>query len=99
VSGTGKPKPPPIKKPTDGSATSQQKANPDSKIEDWWAQFETSVWDQAEADAPKGSQPPSGSKSDKSQAQLDGGGGKPAGGMMGRSASPRASEGSPRRYA
>lgn len=24
----------------------QGKANPDSKIEDWWAQFETSVWDQ-----------------------------------------------------
>ena len=24
----------------------QGKAAPDSKIEDWWAQFETSVWDQ-----------------------------------------------------
>jgi hypothetical protein len=98
VSGNGKPKPPPANKPADGSATSQQKANPDSKIEDWWAQFETSVWDQAEADAPKGSQPSPGVKSDKSQSQLDGGG-KPAAGLTGRSASPRASEGSPRRYA
>lgn len=38
-------KPPPPKKGA-GDSTQQSKAAPDSKIEDWWAQFETSVWDQ-----------------------------------------------------